>query len=198
VPADAQYDPLRDDVKHFLQAVSDAKIEEDLNGAAKTLEEPDTTTGHALAQKAAEAMDRLIGRCEGLPDKAEQCLTAHFKPKLVKPGMGNTLQQILASLNVGNGQGGRDGYALFNEDTALYGPNMELAGEQAGDRGDVSGNSGRAQATVAGDVPETELPPNELPGHVRLQPDARFPLRYRELVGEYFRVMAESGKDEEK
>jgi hypothetical protein len=28
---------------------------------------------------------------------------------------------------------------------------------------------------------------------VKLQPDAKFPLRYRELVGEYFRVMAESG-----
>jgi len=29
-----------------------------------------------------------------------------------------------------------------------------------------------------------------------LQPDAKFPLRYRDLVGEYFRVMAETGKDE--
>jgi hypothetical protein len=29
---------------------------------------------------------------------------------------------------------------------------------------------------------------------VRLQPDARFPLHYRDLVGEYFRVIGESEK----
>ena len=29
-------------------------------------------------------------------------------------------------------------------------------------------------------------------GSVRLQPDAKFPLRYRDLVGEYFRAIAES------
>jgi hypothetical protein len=199
VPEDAQYDPLRNDVKQFLQAVSDARIEDNLYGAAKTLQEPDTFTGHALAKMAAEAMDKLIGRCNATPKDAEQCLTAHFKPKLVKPGMGNTLQQILASLGEGNGQGGRDGYSLFNEDAALYGPNVELAGEQAAGTGDTtSASAGKPMATVAGDVPATELPLNELPGRVRLQPDARFPLRYRELVGEYFRVMAESGKDEEK
>ena len=39
------------------------------------------------------------------------------------------------------------------------------------------------------------MPQNETPGRVRLQPDAKFPLQYRELVGEYFRVMAESGKE---
>jgi hypothetical protein len=39
------------------------------------------------------------------------------------------------------------------------------------------------------------LPPPEGPGHVRLQTDAKFPLRYRDIVGEYFRVIAESEKE---
>jgi hypothetical protein len=194
-PADADYDPLRDDVGKFIQAVADAKIEDDLSGAAKTLDEPDTLTGYALAQRAAEAMDKLIGRCNSNSQKAQQCLTAHFQPKLAKPGLGNTLQQIMTALNVGNGQGGRDGYGLFNEDVALYGPNVQLAGEPAGGSGDTTGDQGRNSATVAGGAPDADLPPNLAPGHVRLQPDAKFPLRYRDLVGEYFRVMAESGKD---
>ncbi len=97
----------------------------------------------------------------------------------------------------GNGQGGRDGYALFNEDVALYGPNAELAGEQAGDRGDTGGKAGERLATVAGGAPDIGAPPNEPAGLVRLQPDAKFPLRYRDLVGEYFRVMAESAKENE-
>ncbi len=197
VPADAQFDPLRNDVNQFLQAVADAKIEEDLGNAAKTLDEPDTMTGQALAQRAAEAMDKLIGRCNGFPGQGQQCLTAHFQPKLTKPGLGNTLQQILAALNVGNGQGGRDGYGLFNEDVALYGPNVELAGEQAGGKGDANGSGGQQLETLTGGTPEGGLPQNETPGLVRLQPDAKFPLQYRELVGEYFRVMAESGKEGE-
>jgi len=198
VPADAEYDPLRDDVNRFTRAVADAKIEELLTGAARALEEPDTMTGHALAQTAAEEMDKLIGRCNGLPGQAQQCSTALFQPKLTQPGLGDTLQQIMAALKTGNGQGGRDGYGLFNEDVALYGPNVELAGEQAGGSGDVSGAGARPAEILAANAPDTEPPPNETPGRVRLQPDTKFPLRYRELVGEYFRVMAESGKEGEK
>jgi 3-methyladenine DNA glycosylase Tag len=198
VPPDGEFDPLRGDVNNFLKAVSDAKIEELLSNAAKTLEQPDTMTGHALAQTAAEEMDKLIAKCNSLGDNAQQCSTAHFQPKLTKPGLGNTLQQILAALKSGNGQGGRDGYALFDEDVALYGPNVELAGEQAGDHGDNSGNGTRFAEIVSGNAPDTETPPNEAQGRVRLQPDAKFPLRYRELVGEYFRVMAESENGGEK
>jgi hypothetical protein len=154
--------------------------------------------GQALAQRAAEAMDKLVGRCNGFPGQAQQCLTARFQPKLCKPGVGNSLQQILAALGAGTGQGGRDGYGLFNEDVALYGPNVELAGEQAGGRGDAGPNEGWRVQPLAGEAPEAGLSPAEMPGRVRLQPDAKFPLRYRELVGEYFRVMAESGKEGEK
>ncbi|MGA9451068.1 MAG: hypothetical protein WBW41_06950 [Verrucomicrobiia bacterium] len=197
VPADAQFDPLRSDVSQFLQAVANAKIEEYLSGAASSLDEPDTMTGYGLAQLAATEMDKLIARCNGFPNQAQQCLTVHFQPKLTKPGLGNTLQQILAALNVGNGQGGRDGYALFNEDVALYGPNVELAGEQAGGRGDTSGGRSRQSEALAAGAPDTGSPQNETLGLVRLQTDAKFPLQYRELVGEYFRVMAESGKENE-
>ena len=145
-----------------------------------------------------DAMDKLIGRCNGLGNQAQQCTTAHFQPKLTKPGLGSTLQQIMAALNSGNGQGGRDGYGLFNEDVALYGPNVELAGEQAGARGDTAGNGGRSADVLAGNAPDAGSLPEETHGRVRLQPDAKFPLRYRELVGEYFRVMAESQNGEEK
>jgi hypothetical protein len=198
VPADADYDPLRHDVNKFLQAVADAKIEELLSNAAKTLAEPDTQTGHALAQTAAAEMDKLIGKCNGLGDQAQQCSTAHFAPKLCQPGLGETLQQIMAALNSGNGQGGKDGYGLFNEDVALYGPNVQLAGEQAGGSGERGEDSQRRMATFGADAPAADTLPDAPPGHVRMQPDAKFPLRYRDLVGEYFRVMAESGKENEK
>jgi hypothetical protein len=44
-------------------------------------------------------------------------------------------------------------------------------------------------------VPNPGLAQPEAPGRVRLLPDAKFPLRYRDLVGEYFRAVAESQKE---
>jgi len=196
VPNDPDYDKLRQDVQKFLQAVTEAKIEQDLADAFNALGQPDTVTGHGLAQRAAENMAKLVGQCDGMPNDAQQSLTARFQPKLVKPGLGNTLAQILAALGVGQGQEGRDGYSLFNEDVGLYGPNVELAGEQAGGKGQPAGRgqAGRNQQ-LAGDTADAALPPPEGPGHVRLQTDAKFPLRYRDIVGEYFRVIAESEKE---
>jgi hypothetical protein len=196
VPEEPAYETLRDDVANFLKAVAESKVETDLADAARTLAEPDTLTGYTLAQQAAVKMDKLITKCNALPEQGQQCLTARFQPKLSKPGMGNTLQQILAAMNQGQGpgQGGQDGYGLFNEDVALYGPNVELAGEQAGGRRDGNQGTGRSRqiARVGGTAEDPSLPKGEGPGRVRLQPDAKFPLRYRELVGEYFRAIAET------
>jgi hypothetical protein len=196
LPEDSSYAKLREDVQNFLKAVADARIEQDLADAANALGQPDTVTGHGLAQRVADEMAKLVSKCEGLPGEAAQSLTARFEPKLAKPGLGDTLSQILGALGVGNGQDGRDGYSLFNEAVGLYGPNVELAGEQAGGRGDPTG-AGAAGSTqqVANDASDSALPPPEGPGRVRLQTDARFPLRYRDLVGEYFRVIAESEKE---
>jgi hypothetical protein len=132
-----------------------------------------------------------------MPNQGKKCLTARFRPKLKKQGLGSTVEQIMAAMNSGNGQGGRDGSGLFNDDVSLYGPNVELAGEQAGGRRDdgSSGEGGRQVARVAGDARDPSLPQPDAPGRVRLQPDTKFPLRYRELVGEYFRIIAESGQE---
>jgi hypothetical protein len=195
VPDEPDYALLRQDVNRFISAVAAAKIEQDLAGATEALGIPDIATGHALAQVAAEKMRRLIGECNGMNGQGKQSLTARFQPKLCKPGLGNSLEQILSALGVGNGENGRDGYGLFNESLALYGPDAQLAGEQAGGQGETGSSNSRTSTSVGGDARDAGLPPPEAPGRVRLQPEAKFPLRYRDLVGEYFRVIAESEKE---
>jgi len=69
-------------------------------------------TGQALAQRAAEQWTSLSAGAMDFPGRPAM-LTARFQPKLCKPGVGNSLQQILAALGAGTGQGGRDGYGLF-------------------------------------------------------------------------------------
>jgi len=194
IPDEEQYAPLREDVEKFVQAVADAKIEDDLRDNERNLAALDGKSGYALAQQAAEKMDRLIGKCQGLPGKAKNCL--HFKPS-VQQAMGNTLEQILAAMGVkpGNGQGGEDGYSMFNDDVALYGPNVELAGEQGGGRRESGPMAAQRAERVPGEGRDPALKQSATPGRVRLQPDAKFPLRYRDLVGEYFRIIGESERE---
>ena len=201
VPNDAEYGPLRDDVGNFLKALAETKADEDINIAVQSLHEKDNMTGYAFAQLAADKLDKLVGKCQGLPNQGKQCMTARFHPKISKAG--SSLGQILAAMgaNSGDGDGGQDGYGLFNDDVGLYGPNMELAGEQSGGKRDENGEgSGRGQriASTPGDPNDPSLAPAGAPGRVRLQPDAKFPLKYRDIVGEYFKSIAETATEEEK
>lgn len=191
LPADTQFDPLRQDVNDFLKAVNEAKIEEDISLSAKSLTETDAMTGHALAQLAADKMEKLIAKCRSLEGQGQQCL--RFRPS-VSQSMGNSLQQILAAMGAGvaQGQGGRDGYGMFNDQVALYGPNVQLAGQQAGGRAESASGRTSSASRVPGDADDPALEKTAAPGRVRLQPDARFPLQYREIVGEYFKAIAET------
>jgi uncharacterized protein YdcH (DUF465 family) len=194
LPEAEQFNPLRNDVNDFLEAIAQAKIEMALTDASSALKELEAAGGYLLAQQAADKMDALISKCTSQkPGLAQQCL--RFQPK-ISQGMGNTMQQILAAMGVNSGQGdgGRDGYSLFNEAMALYGPSMELAGAQAGGRNDRSGAGARGSERVTGDSQDEGLPATATTARLRLQPDAKFPLRYREVVGEYFRVIAEEGE----
>jgi hypothetical protein len=197
LPEDPQYAPLRADVKGFIEAVAGAKIAEALAEIVQNLTALDGKSGYALAQQTAERMDLLISKCNGLSELGKTCL--RFKPS-VQQALGNTLAQILAAMgaSAGGGQGGGDGYGLFNDDVALYGPNVELAGQQAGGRKEPGQIATRRAERVPGQSRDPALPQAAAPGRVRLQPDAKFPLRYRELIGEYFRVIAESETGREK
>ncbi|HEU0009326.1 MAG TPA: hypothetical protein VFT34_05890 [Verrucomicrobiae bacterium] len=200
VPNDPAYQPLRGDVEEFLKAVAEQKIDQDMADALKNLNERDPGSAHALAQLAAEKMDKLISKCNGLPKQGKQCTSARFQPKLSKAS--GSLGQILAAMGANGGGEGGEGYGLYGEDVGLYGPDMELAGEQSGGRRDREGSEGsgrsRTVASTAGDSADPALPPPGTPGRVRLQPDAKFPLKYRDLVGEYFRSIAETATESEK
>lgn len=198
VPADPEFEPLREDVQNFLKALASEKIDQDMTDALKNLTERDHGSGYALAQLAADKMDKLVGKCNGLPQQGKQCTTARFKPKLSKAG--SSLGQILSAMGSSGGGEGGEGYGLYGENTALYGPNMELAGEQSGGRREGSQGAGRGRtvAAVAGGSADAEMNQPGAPGRVRLQPDAKFPLKYRDIVGEYFKSIAETATEEEK
>ena len=135
-------------------------------------------------------MDKLIARCRAMPGVGQQCLV--FKPTLTE--MGNTLEQILAALGAGAyGTGSEDGYSMLAEDVGLYGPDFELPEQPTSGRGiDTAAVTRKDRHRTASDARDADLPGPKASERLKLQRDVKFPLRYRNLVGEYFRVVAES------
>lgn len=199
LPQEDEFEKLRDDVSNFTNAIAESKVDQDLTDAAKAIGDQDGSKGYESALAAAEKLDQLVAKVNSgqMQSAAQQAL--RFRPRVMQ-SMGNTLGQILAAMGYGKGQGqgqgGQDGYGLFNEDAALYGPSMELAGEQTGGRNDnlARRTPGASRLTTGSNEPGGMAPATA--GRVRLQPDAKFPLRYRDLVGEYFRAIAESASQE--
>jgi hypothetical protein len=191
LPPGAEYDMLRDGVNSFLAGVLAEGIAEELEEATGKFLEHDGVLGAVHARTALEKMNKFISRCkaESMLGMAKQCLK--FQPSLAE-AMGNTLEQIVASMNSGSGGSGMDGYSMVANQMALYGPNMELMGEQGGREPATTSAVAGGPGSAADGEPEQELPTPGSPGRVKLQHDARFPLRYRDLVGEYFRAIAES------
>jgi hypothetical protein len=195
LPDDEEYDVLRETVGEFIDKFNELKIQDELDAATNRLAELDGPEGYRQARSAADKMDSLVEKLEGqgMPQEGERCL--RFQPAL-KKSLGNSLQQILAAMRSrGMGGDGGSGYGLYGEQLGLYGPNMQLAGGEQGLNNPPiefeHDPAAEGQDAAAGDE-ETERLGAGGPGRVRLQRDVKFPLRYRTLVGEYFRAIAES------
>jgi len=193
LPPEEAYDLLRESVRAFIKGVREAKIAEDLEAAGKKFAALDGPGGYPPARDAKEKMEKFISEVEAgaLVGMGKMCLKFH---PVLGAAMANALGQILAAMGMGPGQGGSgtDGVGLFGGDAALYGPHAELARSQGGGGGPATREGRGPEARATGDGADPHLAAPGAPPRVRLQRDAKFPLRYRDLVGDYFRAVAES------
>jgi len=187
LPDTGAYVKLRDDANELLTAAQNLEVEKEFQSAVEKLNGLNPKDAYPPATAAAEKLAQLIAAAEKLPEDGRNALQ---EDQGLQKGLGKTLDQILEAMGLADGP--RDGYSLFDEDRALYGPNVELAGDQMG-RGEAeSDGKGAGRAQLPGATGEPNVKRTEVTARVRLQPDAKFPLRYRELVGEYFKQVAES------
>jgi hypothetical protein len=192
LPQDSSYDDLRSDVKDFLDAAKNLAIQKDLGQASDMMTSLDGRSGYWKAKEAAEKMDQLVKRLKAgdMPGKGNAAL--RFSPSLSQ-SLGNTLAQIMAAMQ-GQGLSGGNGYGLYGQEMGLYGAEVELgaAGGWIGDRGSPEATSRRPETVSSDPGKDTKLTPSKGPLKVKLQHDAKFPLRFRNLVGDYFRAVAEA------
>ena len=190
VPDDDEFAELKQTATDFLKRIADADIQTDLNTATEKFSLLDGPGAYTPAQDAAYKMIALLEKLDAEDLDGAGELALRFQPG-VGDAMARTLAEVLAALRGGMGVGG-GGFGLLGNDVGLYGPDMELAGEPLEGQGEPQGSSSAPShdKSVAG-PPDKDLP-QPGPAAVRLERNARFPLRYRNLVGEYFRIIAES------
>ncbi len=190
LPERPELDQLRLGATDFVHRVGKAEIAPDLAEAVEGFGAMDGPRGQRAAASAAEKMMALVEEGEGIQGQGGNA--AAFQPQIQKQ-MGNSLQQIKNAMQNRGGQSGEAGYGLVGRDVGLYGPDVQVAGRQAGGRrgGNRGSGQGERHETAATDAADPLLDAPQTAPRVRLQRDAPFPLRYRDLVGEYFRVLAE-------
>jgi len=198
VPDDAEYDDLRRTATEFVAAVRAAGIVADLRAASDLFAEPDGPAARARAAKALEKMEKLVAKAPS-GQGSTPGFRSVFQPALAD-AMSSSVGQILSAMGMGSGSGGGGGggYGMFAGDVALYGPaaalggSGELGGSGGSGRGEGLGGRGTGLRRDATDAADPALSRPDTRAGARLETEARFPLRYRQLVGEYFRVVAES------
>ncbi len=196
LPKSPEFDGLKQQSLAFCQAVRDIQIPEELADASESFIGMDGPNAYSHALAAHEKMDSLIARNQSIPGEGQQCLK--FQPALSQ-SLGNSLDQIMAAMSQGNASGSsKNGYGLFGEGVSFYGPDVSLPGATgAGPQlAGATGHTASASSTVSR-ADDPDLPRDNRPARVKLQEDTPFPLQYRELVGEYFRAVAEDDQEQE-
>ncbi|MFW5750017.1 MAG: hypothetical protein ACOCZK_00065 [Planctomycetota bacterium] len=189
LPDDPAYDELRVSANEFLGKVTAARIDPALRRAGSHFGGMAGSDGVELAALAEERMMALIERCQALGNQLGQGGCFEFQPRM-QSAMQRSLQQIRQAL--GSGGSGGAGYGLAGNNVGLYGPDIQLSGSQ-GSGGDSSGGATVASQTPAASAAVGEdLTTPDAEQTVVPQTDAAFPLRYRNLVGEYFRTIGET------
>jgi hypothetical protein len=196
LPDTAEFNPLRQQATAFCEAVRQRQIPEELSNADSSFAAMDGSNAYSFAMSAHEKMQSLIAQIESIPGTGQECL--QFQPT-VAAALGNTLDQIMAALGSGTGSGSANGYGLFGEGVSLYGQGFDLPepAEGRGERDALAGEHRESDDAAASNAEDPALPADTRPARVSIQENVPFPLSYRELVGEYFRAVAEDESEQE-
>jgi hypothetical protein len=195
LPEDKKLDDLRKTATKFSDDVRASEAAAEMNNAETALAEFAGTRAGENSKNAADIMEKFIARCNGMGDQASTCLK--FQPKLAS-GMGNSLQQLLDSMNMGTGMGGigsGGGYSARRSSLAnvgLYG-NIPTRGQWAANSRGGQANRGISSDGRGGPDDKTDPSAVGTIGKTKTsgESDAAVPPEYRRRVGEYFQRVAD-------
>ena len=158
----------------------------------------------AKASQAADILESFLGQCNGMGNQACQNCESGFSPQAGSPKLGNSIDQLLNSMGLGQGQSGRKpgmaagmgpggGYSMPQntaENIGLYGGlPTEVATPRSGD-GEKS-DGAIASYAQGGSAKTTGGSESAAEPTARGDAAAGVPSLYRQQVNDYFRQLAE-------
>ncbi len=161
------------------------------------------TRGHAGALRAADILESLIEKSQGMGQQGQGALP-RFQPSL-GGALGQTMQQLLADMGMGQqngmGQGAGGGYSMTRstaDNVGLYGGNplMEQAGMTERENNTDQPAAGGVLAPSSSGNGRDEGYATRRTGQATGGSDAAIPLRYRQKVARYLDRLADEIGDE--
>jgi hypothetical protein len=203
LPEGEEYDELIQSARDFLESVRSSGASEAMIEAETGLSEFSGTRGHTGAKEAADLLEKLLSKCEGMGAGGAASACLRFQPGL-GDALGQTLAQLLAdaglALQPGYGSGGGFGQGGYSarrntlDNVGLYGGLPTFDQSASAQEGTSSrqreGAFGSGRQRSQGDGSPDAY---QMSGHQSASGagEAAVPLRYRTKVGRYFQRIAD-------
>jgi hypothetical protein len=212
LPDVPDFEQLKATAQKFANEVRDSQAQPSMASAQENLLSNNFPGAADDAKRAADILASFIKKCEGMGNSACQSCKLAFNPSLGRPGLGNSIEQMMAMMGMkpgaksggapgmsfGFGAGG--GYSVRQpgpQNVGMYGSMpMMMSRRNAGrgnrtTQGGATNASGAPQQSGAGDGNDTG------PGNAEGQAASNVPPAYRAQVAEYFRQLAEKLGEEQ-
>lgn len=205
LPDDPEFDKLRQTANEFVRNVRSSRADPSMTSTQQELLGGNASGASENASTAADILESFLSQCNGMGGQACKNCESGFNPSAGSANLGNSLQQLLDSLGLGQGQTGRKpgmsagmgpggGYSMPQntaENIGLYGGlPTEVASPRSGEDGDKS-EGAIASYTQGGDAKATAGSESTSEATARGDAAAGVPSLYREQVNEYFRQLAD-------
>lgn len=195
LPDDPQLNQLRETAGRFVEAVRNSAARTAMREAEAGLAEFLGSKAHAGALRAADILEQFLSKCKGMGDQGRMCLK--FQPQLAA-GLGNTVDQLLASAGLGMGTGAAGsggGYSASRttlSNVGLYGsvPAFATATERGFGASRDGPGGGHSRSRDQGTSKTQTFEAKDLE-HALGTGSSYVPIEYRIRVSAYFKRIAD-------
>jgi hypothetical protein len=206
LPDDPDFNKLKSTAKEFADEVRASQAAPSMSAAQQNLLSSDFPGAAEQAKSAADILESFLSKCQGMGQGACKACEMAFNPSAGAPGLGNSIEQMLAMMGMkpgmsqGSGQGmgfgfgAGGGYAMRSpgpNNVGLYGSLPIPQQRNSRGRGDRKTQGFATNSSASPQQAGNAAAEARAEGQAAGQAASGVPPQYRSQVAEYFRQLAE-------
>ena len=204
LPDDPEFDKLRESAEEFARNLRACEADPKMTAAQQGLLNDDPAAASQDAAEAADILESFLSQCQGMGDQACKNCESSFNPGSSAGNIGNSIDQLLKSMGLGDGQTGMKpgmgagmapggGYSMPQntaDNIGLYGGlPMQMDSPRSGNGDKADGGIAVYEQGGSANAIGSSIQAEE--ATARGDSGAGIPSLYREQVSEYFRQLAD-------